>query len=136
MPLKGRSQLSLSVGQFISIEETSSAYSSARYDVRILKYFYELSIENREVLAFHWNPAALSENDVRFPHLHVGNALVAGQRLIRPKDSHKVHIPTDVISMVSVLHLAITEFGVQPLRANWEEIFERTERATESTVPG
>jgi hypothetical protein len=73
-------------------------------------------------LSFHWTPEAVEPNAVTFPHLHVGRALTADQAAIRLSDFHKAHIPTGHVSMVAVVRLAITEFGVTPLRPDWGRV--------------
>ena len=74
-------------------------------------------------------PEATGINEVTFPHLHIGSALLAGQTAIRPGDLHHAHIPTGRVSLEAVVRLAITEFGVKPRMGNWEEILQRTEAA-------
>ncbi|HEY7034197.1 MAG TPA: hypothetical protein VH482_22855 [Thermomicrobiales bacterium] len=72
---------------------------------------------------------------VTFPHLHIGRAMTAGQSAIRPRDIHKAHIPTGYVSLPAVVRLAIAEFGVTPLRANWEEILRRAESVLTQAAP-
>jgi hypothetical protein len=33
---------------------------------------------------------------------------------------HRAHIPTGIISLPAVIRLAISEFGVTPLRDDWQ----------------
>lgn len=97
------------------------------FTTSIVTYFYGLAtFEGREILTFHWNPVATG---VSFPHLHVGRAVVSDATEVLPKTFHKVHVPTGFVPMASVIRLAITEFGVQPLRPNWQSILDEAEEA-------
>jgi hypothetical protein len=94
--------------------------------VRIVGYRYVLfNQDRREVLSFHWHPAGLSP--VVTPHLHVGCR--AGNT-----DLSKVHLPTGPITLVDVIRCAITEFGVQPLRADWRAVLDRAEQPLANRV--
>ncbi len=136
VPLRGNLDVKLRAGHVLRIVESETSEKRTRYTAKTIEYYYEYRIAEQEILAFHWKPESRVPEVVSYPHLHVGRALLAGQQVIRPGDFHKVIIPTGSVSLESVLRLAITEFGVRPLRANWEEIFERVERATQSTIPG
>ena len=130
VPLVRETPLLLTVGQTIQIVKTGPADAREPYKARTQEYFYAFSTsEGREILGFHWTPNAVGENAVTFPHLHIGSALLAGQMVIRPKDLHKAHIPTGRVSLEAVVRLAITEFRVTPLRADWEVVLRRTEDA-------
>lgn len=66
----------------------------------------------REVFSYHWQP---SHPEVKFPHLHV-----------EPHAFKKAHFPTGRISLEEVLRLLITDFGVQPLRSDWDKVLAKT----------
>jgi hypothetical protein len=66
---------------------------------------------------------------IRFPHLHIGPALLGDQDVLRPKDLHHAHIPTERVSLEAIVRLAITEFGVTPIKAGWEALLEQSEEA-------
>lgn len=128
--LTGASRLRLSVGQIIRIVETGPNSPGGPVTVTTVEYFYQLATrEDQEILSFHWTPEAAGASMVTFPHLHIGRAPISGQAVLRPDDLHKAHIPTGRISLEAVIHLAITEFQVRPLRRNWEEILRGTEDA-------
>ena len=78
------------------------------------RYRYELlDDEDNEILAFHWHPGGLSP--IATPHLHVDSR--------HPRfDLAKAHIPTGIVSLPAVLRCLITEFGVEPLRPDWDQI--------------
>lgn len=73
-----------------------------------------------EIVAYHWHPQ--DPNGVKFPHVHAAPAVVQPGGAIRPRDLHKVHFPTGVVSLASVIRPAITEFGVDPLRPDWDAV--------------
>lgn len=56
------------------------------------------------------------------PHLHVHVRTA-------PIDLSKVRLPTGHVSLVAVIRMAITELGVEPLRADRHDVLERDERA-------
>lgn len=83
-------------------------------------YFYELlDREQRGILAYHWHPHGPSP--ITYPHLHVG-----GQTA--PVGLIQAHLPTGRISLVDVVRMTISEFGVTPLRADWQSVLDRAER--------
>lgn len=115
----------MSLGIHFRILETD--IGQERFAVDTTKYSYLLATsDGEEILAFHWNPTATGDAAIRFPHLHVGQA-VSHSSQIRPRTFHKAHIPTGYVSMPSVIRLAITEFGVTPLRPDWESVLTETE---------
>lgn len=71
------------------------------------------------LLAYHWHPTGNSP--VTHPHLHVGCRTLA-------VDYARAHLPTGHVSLPAVLRAAIAEWGVKPLRADWDEILEQAER--------
>lgn len=75
--------------------------------------YYIQDDEERELIAWHWHP----ESKITYPHLHVP----AGQI------HHKMHIPTGRVSIEAVIRLLITEFGVPPIRHDWEVVLEEAE---------
>lgn len=82
-------------------------------------YQFEAIRDDRptEVIAFHWHPEP--EQLVRFPHVHLGYG--AGN-LRHGLD--KAHIPTGQLALAEVIRFAITELGVEPLRADWAELLQ------------
>lgn len=133
--LRGALGLRLVVRERLRLEIVESEDPARRGPPRVtnLGYFYELSAhDDREVLAFHWTPSAAAPNAVTLPHLHIGPAIVAGQTTIRPRDLHKAHVPTGVVSLAAVVRLAIAEFGVVPLRAEWDRVLRAAAKAGET----
>lgn len=136
VPLRGAIPLLMRVGQVAGFVEDPLRRRKTAYEVRCLRYIYDFSTDSgQEIIAFHWTPDAVDANAVTFPHLHIGRAISAGRSEIRPRDIHKAHIPTGYVSLPGIVRLAITEFGVTPLRANWEEILLRAEAALAYAAP-
>jgi hypothetical protein len=52
------------------------------------------------------------------PHVHLGQTQLRDDAVL----SYKAHHPTDRVSLESIVRACITEYGVQPLRPNWEEV--------------
>jgi len=71
-----------------------------------------------DILVYHWHPTGRSP--IAFSHLHVGGH--AG--LV---DLSKAHLPTGLVSLVAVIRMTITEFGVEPLRDDWRAVLDRAE---------
>jgi hypothetical protein len=128
--LGGAVPVLLRFGQQVRIRSVDPNDPRGPCEVHLTQYLYAFSTaDDREVLAFHWTPEARERGAVTTPHLHIGPALTAGQTVIRPGDLHKVHVPTGLVSIEAVIRLALTEFGVRPLRRNGEHILRRTENA-------
>jgi len=77
-------------------------------------YAYTLTSSGRELAAWHWHPAS----GVAYPHVHVTGAVL----------DHRVHVPTGRVSIESVLRMLIGDFGVAPLRDDWDDVLAKTER--------
>ena len=77
-------------------------------------YRYEVSErDGLELVAYHWHPGGRSQ--VIRPHLH---ARIRGS----DTDHSKLHLPTGFVTPVEVVRFLITEFGVEPLRPDWEDV--------------
>ncbi|MBI4579704.1 MAG: hypothetical protein HY718_08385 [Planctomycetes bacterium] len=93
--------------------------------VQAIGYLYALEDpDGREVLAYHWHP--LGHSAVLHPHLHLG----AGARVGFPRLSD-AHLPTGWVALEAVLRLAVADLGVEPRRADWDEVLRRTQKALE-----
>ena len=78
-------------------------------------YHYSLADESeREIVAYHWHPGGAAPE---FPHLHV----LAGAGTLRA-DGRAAHFPTGEVPLAGFLLLAIRDFGVRPLRTDYEEL--------------
>jgi hypothetical protein len=128
VPLKGTIPLLFTMGQDIEIVALGDDDPRGRFRVHTLRYLYAFStLEETELVVFHWHPNESGTGSVTFPHLHIGTSLISENPPLRPKDLHKAHIPTGRVSFEAVVRFAITELGVTPLRANWEAILQQSE---------
>jgi hypothetical protein len=121
LPLAGAGRLSLSIWHYYHVAEEPERPS--HWAVRTAGYQYVLyGADGRAIVAYHWHPAGRSP--VITPHLHLGAGAEVGRR-----DVADAHLPTGHITLEDVLRLAISEFGVRPLRRDWSEILDRTRRS-------
>lgn len=110
----------------------------AAYRVETAAYYYSLrdvadpGAVAREILAYHWHPdVRLGDGTlISYPHLHVnrgavrldiadGLRITPTSNLLRP-DLAQAHLPTRRIALEDVIRLAIEQFGVEPLRPDWD----------------
>ena len=120
VPLSGDSDISLVLRhQYRVVEDT---VPHGPWKVSTAGYYYILceSSSDTEILGYHWHPGV----EPSFPHLH----LEAGARAGR-EELAKTHLPTGRVALEDVLRLAITGFGVTPLRTDWSEILDTTQAA-------
>jgi hypothetical protein len=104
------------------------------FEVLRVGYRYQLHEPNeRELLAFHWHPYGLS--DAWHPHLHLSSRIPSFElgANAEPTNLAAMHIPTGFVTFADVVRLLITEFGVEPRRADWESIL--TGETPTSPVP-
>jgi hypothetical protein len=95
------------------------------WKVKTIGYAYTLvdaANPARVILAYHWHPHG--RNDITYPHLHIYQCAE-----IRRPDGREAHFPTGRIALEEVLRLMINEFGVTPLRPDWEAVLDRTQAA-------
>lgn len=89
-------------------------------------YFYSLDdAHDQEVIVYHWHPGGSSP--VSYPHLHLGAG--AG---CRREELITAHLPTGRVSVEEFLRMAIVEFRVEPLRADWPQVFADAQRDFET----
>jgi hypothetical protein len=120
--LHGDSKLSLSVGQQYRIIEADEARGP--WKVQTVAYAYVLQADDRELIAFHWNPTGAGS--VTRPHVHIGPAGGCTHPALT-----RAHLPTGRIALEDILRLAIEELGVEPLRSDWSGILETTQSGYE-----
>lgn len=83
-------------------------------EVELTGYRYEVSERTGvELIAYHWHQTGNSP--ITRPHLH---ARIRGSS----NDLGKLHLPTGFVTPAEVIRCLITEFGVEPLRSDWESI--------------
>ena len=90
--------------------------------VRTTAYMYTIEKKNgREVLAWHWQPAAPGPKE---PHLHVGAGVLAPGEILSSKD----HVPTGRVAVEEVVRMLIRELDVKPGNESWAEQLAGTEQ--------
>lgn len=138
VPLQGQYDLTIRVAQRVRIESVRNDLPARqRYSVAVGAYVYGFATSNgQEVLSFHWVSESPDPVAIRFPHAHIGAAITAGQTVLRPSDLHHAHIPTGHISLPAVIRLAISEFGVFPLRRDWDVRLSLSEAALSAAEHG
>jgi hypothetical protein len=82
--------------------------------VRPTGYRYEIGEHpGPELVAYHWHLEGTSP--VTEPHLH---ARIRGSST----DLSKLHLPTGLVNPDAVIRCLITEFSVEPLRPDWQDV--------------
>jgi hypothetical protein len=118
----GGGRYSLAIGLRFRVEP--DAETDARWDVRTFAYFYQLYVDDREYLAYHWDHEGVSTGGVSTPHAHFGKELPhAGMPRADRDDIHALaaaHMPTGPIAFTEVLRMVVREFGVEPFRLQGE----------------
>lgn len=91
------------------------------WGIALLAYNYVLLAPNgAEICSYQWDTEGVSP--ITYPHLHIGRGATGNVTTFGPRGLHRIHFPTKHISIDDVLRLAITEFGVEPQRPDWENI--------------
>lgn len=114
VPLRADTPLRL----FVEVRYTA-VQVDRRWAPRITAYYYALEDERYEILAYHWHPEQTP--NVTFPHLH----LEAGSG-VRRQELTRAHLPTGHVPLPAFLRMAITDFGVEPRREDWQDVLART----------
>ena len=124
----GSPQIGLTVAQEIRVGDTGSARRSERFVVSVVKYYYALTThDGTEIIGYHWTPETIDPNQKTFPHLHIGAINLSADAPVRPVTLARAHFPTGIVSVTSIVRLAIEEFDVQPLRRNWSTVLSRSD---------
>lgn len=120
MPLVTPHDLFLKISVQYRVVENRSERLRRQWRISTASYWYTIEDKSgHEVVAYHWHPGA--EGAVKTPHVHLGFGL--GQ--IRA-EFQKKHLPTGRVALEDILRCLITEFGVSPLRADWDLVLRRT----------
>ena len=107
-----RRRLQPRITEEVAFESTISGFEGVG-----ARYRYELrEFDGREILAYHLHPGA-SRSLPNFPHLHVSGG--AGDLI---PELQRAHLPAGAVSLADFVALLIRDFGVRPLRPDWEEI--------------
>jgi len=73
-----------------------------------------------EIVTYHWTPNDLAAKR-SWPHLHIGSAFIDPAARREPWALHKTHFLTGPITAAGFVRMAVEEFGVEPLTADWEQ---------------
>lgn len=111
-------QLSLAIQYEIVDDPDDGPY---RVTTRGYIYGVRESRTGDDVVGYHWHPRGSSH--ARVPHLHVGSAAITPDGVLTPKS----HLPTARVTLESVIRLCIEEFGVEPLRPDWDQVLRDSE---------
>jgi hypothetical protein len=96
----------------LHVEVTQVDVGREPFDCRMTGYSYAITTTgDRDVLCFHWAPG-MSGNQRSFPHLHIGSIVSRGSQVL-PDRFNKLHIPTGIVPVSSLVRCAIQEFGVK-----------------------
>lgn len=126
---------------FITVQQTAKIVRGpggelGRFRAHTIKYSYAFAIDvceedpsGREILAFHWTPDTLVDDEKRFAHLHIKSPMLASPPPVVPKKFSSAHIPTERLCVESIVRFAIEELGVTALNPNWDRILTRGEAA-------
>jgi hypothetical protein len=97
------------------------------WQVDLAGYIYRiLDRGGREVIAYHWHPESAGP---AFPHLHLSGRLppVDLGPDVAPAAIADMHLPTGHVTLAAFVRLLIAEFGIEPLRADWESVLAASE---------
>lgn len=100
------------------------------FRVHTQEYLYSFhDEEERELIAFHWTPNAAGSSQKSFGHFHIKSPMLAERTPIKPGEFSKVHIPTERLSIESIVRFAIDELGATPRIPHWREVLEEGEQS-------
>jgi hypothetical protein len=89
------------------------------WEVQTFAYFYQLYVDDREYIAYHWDDEGVSTGGVSTPHAHFGKELSHSDMRQEDRDNiHALaaaHMPTGTIAFTEILRMVTRDFGVEPL---------------------
>jgi len=95
---------------------------------RTTGYQYAVSdIAGQELVIYDWHPTGRSPITRPHPHIPAARAIVLAQCEGSPRAGARTHLgalhfPTGPIGTATVVEMLIREFGVDPVRPNWERV--------------
>ena len=113
----GSGLLALQIAQRGRVILDERAEHRGDYRITTLAYFYEIISDGEALIRWHWDPETHPE-----PHLHVPIDDPRGR-------SMRLHVPTGPrrTSVEQVVRFLITEWGVQPMRKDWDAQLSETQ---------
>lgn len=129
VPIGRRPHLLLSLRHLYAVAPHLNEAGRTEWRVDTVSSSYELlDPDERQVIAYHWHPGT----PPAFPHLHFGRQFahpdLPAAVGARAAALVRAHLPTrGRVSLATVLRLAITELGVEPIRPDWEAVLARAD---------
>jgi hypothetical protein len=112
--------LRLSAGQHFNV---ASRHDTAVVTTVVVAYWYKLATaDGTEILAWHWTPDVPDPSQRRWPHVHVGHAVLGGGGTYLPGSFGRLHVPTAIVPFAAVVRFTIEELGVAPIRGDWQAV--------------
>jgi hypothetical protein len=90
------------------------SFSASVSDRRLLPRLHSIGRCGELVWSYHWHP---SSGRILYPHTHLGHTQLAEDAVLQ----QKAHNPTGRVSLESVVRACITEYGVAPMRDDWDK---------------
>jgi hypothetical protein len=121
VPLRGLGgALRLSAGQRFRVAQHPE---SGAFTTIVVAYWYTLkTAAGAEILAWHWTPDVLDPAQRRWPHVHVGHAVLGGGGSYLPGSFGRFHVPTAQVPFSAIIRFAIEELGVAPIQHDWQGV--------------
>lgn len=106
------------------------------YRVTTLKYKYQVLIgtaseeaeEAKEIIEFHYTQSPDRSGSVAFPHAHVRARAIARPFTRKVWSLHRVHLPTDRVSVEQFIEMVINDFGAKPTRRDAIRLLRENDR--------
>lgn len=98
------------------------------WEMRTFAYVWQIYMDDREIIAYHWDHEGVSTGGMTRPHAHFGKELPHPR--MRPEDREALgmaaaaHWPTEHVPFSALLRMATRDFGVEPIRYQGESIQE------------
>jgi hypothetical protein len=107
------------------VRVVSRGHASDEFEVEVVSVTYQLLAGDGksrldEIVTYHWTPNDLAAKR-SWPHLHIGSAFIDPAARREPWALHKTHFLTGPITAAGFVRMAVEEFGVEPLTADWEQ---------------
>lgn len=121
-----RTNLFITVTQRYHVVQDSTP-DRGPWRVTTTEYFYTLwrarggrGKKPERLVSYQWHPKP--GETYTYPHVHLGPASGVEPHL------QKTHVPTGRVALEDVIRYAISQLGARPLRADWMEVLEDTQR--------
>lgn len=122
--------------RIVKVDESSDPRGP--FHVRTAGYYYSISDHRgSEILVYHWHPEAIRGARDE-PHLHIKVKVSSRNDPSLDDLFSDLHLPTERITIETVVRLLIEQFKVQPIKADWEDILSESEAAHRAyrSLPG